>query len=162
MTTDIGEELPETEEAPAPRDVGWHAAEARQLHAAQLVLDRLDHINVRLAELSALAKELQPKAEGAILLEFYPCGPGCLGCPHHRWIRWVVDRRHEPPRWMGVRIGDPSKMLKRSGRFEECYPHMLELVREAKKLLARRAKLITSLSRAAAAARAPVEQPEQD
>lgn len=110
------------------------------------VLDRLHALNLRLTELHDAIKAAQPVASGSVCLELYPCGPGCTGCPHSRWMQynWTPGTTDKPGVLMGTNLDaqrrDPILALKRKA---EHYGATAVLIREAKAILAERTKLLT-------------------
>lgn len=122
------------------------AAETRIETTMNRALDRLHALNNRLVELHALIKEAQPVASGAICLELYPCGPGCSGCPHPRWVKymWTEATDNRPAMLLGLNLDskgkDPVRALLRKGTH---YPATVKLIREAKTILAERANILS-------------------
>lgn len=112
------------------------------------VLDRLHGINSRLTELHDEIKAAQPVASGAVCLELYPCGPGCTGCPHPRWVQynWTAGTTDKPGVLMGTNLDaqdrDPILALKRKS---DHYRKTADLIREAKSILAERTQMLTSV-----------------
>lgn len=132
---------------------------ARKLAVGSLTA--LNHLNSRLQEIGGELKKLQPKTDGSLLLAFYACGKGCLGCPHARWEQW----RHYPNNVRRTFIkhnlsGDPVRYLRYAGKFEKYYAERLTLIREAKHLMEQKAKLIKALSRLNRALGGPPEAEE--
>jgi len=111
------------------------------------VLDRLHWLNSRLAELHDEIKAAQPVTSGAVCLELYPCGPGCTGCPHPRWVQynWTQGTTDKPGVLMGTNLDaqdrEPILALKRKS---EHYKSTAKLIREAKSILDERTKLLTN------------------
>lgn len=122
------------------------ASETRVETIFNQVLDRLHALNSRLIELHDQIKQAQPVASGSVCLELYPCGPGCNGCPHPRWVRyyWTPGDGHKP----GVLIGTNLDAQKRDpilalGRKDAHYALTAKLIREAKAILAERTKILS-------------------
>ncbi len=109
------------------------------------VLDRLHALNARLLQLHDEIKTVQPVASGAVCLEMYPCGPGCSGCPHPRWVQynWTAGTTDKPGILMGTNLDaqgrEPILSLKRK---EPHYKATAELIREAKAVLDERTRLL--------------------
>lgn len=124
------------------------AAETKVENMFNRVLDRLHALNSRLAELHDEIKAAQPKQSGAVCLELYPCGPGCTGCPHPRWVQynWTAGTTDKPGVLMGTNLDaqdrDPILALKRKA---EHYKATAALIREAKSILAERTQVLTSV-----------------
>jgi hypothetical protein len=106
-------------------------------------------LNRKLMWIADELKRIQPKAPGSVLLDLRDCGRGCMGCPHPRWIKWFAPKPGLEFKLLGARVpGDPSLALARSGKFEEHYREALNLVAEAKRLLALKSRLIAAMSQA--------------
>ncbi|MBU9200414.1 hypothetical protein KTD31_03475 [Burkholderia multivorans] len=124
------------------------AAETKVENMFNRVLDRLHALNSRLMELHDAIKAAQPVASGAVCLELYPCGPGCTGCPHPRWVQynWTQGTTDKPGVLMGTNLDaqdrDPILALKRKASH---YKPTAELIREAKSILTERTQLLTSV-----------------
>ena len=124
------------------------AAETKVENMFNRVLDRLHVINSRLAALHDEIKKSQPVASGAVCLELYPCGPGCTGCPHPRWVQynWTAGTTDKPGFLMSTNLDaqdrDPILALKRKS---EHYRATSTLIREAKSILGERTHLLTSV-----------------
>ena len=124
------------------------AAETKVENMFNRVLDRLHAINSRLAELHDEIKKSQPVASGAVCLELYPCGPGCTGCPHPRWVQynWTAGTTDKPGFLMSTNLDaqdrDPILALKRKS---EHFKVTSGLIREAKSILVERTHLLTSV-----------------
>lgn len=124
------------------------AAETKVENMFNRVLDRLHAINSRLAELHDEIKKSQPVASGAVCIELYPCGPGCTGCPHPRWVQynWTAGTTDKPGFLMSTNLDaqnrDPILALKRKS---EHYKVTAGLIREAKSILGERTHLLTSV-----------------
>lgn len=133
-------------------------AETKVEHFFNEVLDKLNHQNARLAQLHDEIKSSQPISSGSVCLEMYPCGPGCTGCPHPRWVkyRWSDDTAKKAGMLMGTNLDaskkDPVLALARS---EPHYQKTVALVREAKTILKERSGLLTSLRSLRYAAKLP-------
>lgn len=124
------------------------AAETRVEHLFDDVLDRFHQLNARLVELHDQIKAAQPISSGAVCLELYPCGPGCLGCPHPRWVRykWADAKGGNSGMLMGTNLGAKGKdpVLALTRKFEN-YEETAALVRQAKAVLKERAGLLASI-----------------
>lgn len=124
------------------------AAETKVENMFMRVLDRLHALNHRLTELHDLIKKAQPVSSGSVCLELYPCGPGCTGCPHPRWVQyhWTPDKPNKPGVLMGTNLDaqdrDPILTLRRK---EPHYQATATLIREAKSILAERAQVLSSV-----------------
>lgn len=123
------------------------AAETRVEGLFNRVLDRLHVLNSRLLELHDALKAAQPVASGSVCLELYPCGPGCTGCPHPRWVKYHwTDGGHKPGVLISVNLDaqgrDPILALARK---ESHFKVTAELMREAKSILAERTRLLASV-----------------
>lgn len=125
------------------------AAETKVEAVFNGVLDRLHTLNSRLAELHDEIKKVQPVASGAVCLELYPCGPGCAGCPHPRWVKynWVATKRGDGKSMMlGINLDakgkEPVLALQRK---DPHYPATVKLIREAKSILEERSKLLACI-----------------
>lgn len=122
------------------------AAETRVENTFMQVLDRLHVLNSTLVELHDKIKKAQPVASGSVCLELYPCGPGCNGCPHPRWVRyyWTPGDSSKQGVLMGTNLDaqgrDPVLAL---GRKEPHYAETAKLIREAKAILAERSKILS-------------------
>lgn len=112
------------------------------------VLDRLHVLNSRLIELHDAIKACQPVSSGSVCLEMYPCGPGCTGCPHPRWMKyhWTQGSTSKPGVLIGTNLDaqdrDPILALSRK---EAHYKPTAALIREAKSILAERSKLLSNV-----------------
>lgn len=110
------------------------------------IVSQLNHYNAELIKIESALKTLQPKRSGVVLLELYNCGQQCRGCQHPRWVQWsskIVgsDRlfvRH-------ILQTEPVRKLKKSGPFEENYDKVKSLVKYAKHIIEKRAKLLESI-----------------
>lgn len=124
------------------------SAETKVENMFNRVLDRLHTLNSRLTELHDEIKAVQPKASGAVCLELYPCGPGCTGCPHPRWVQynWTAGTTDKPGVLMSTNLDaqkrDPILALKRK---EAHYQQTAKLIREAKSILTERTKVLSSI-----------------
>lgn len=111
-------------------------------------LDQLHKLNDRLLELHDAIKAAQPVAPGSVCLELYPCGPGCTGCPHPRWViyQWSAPKGNRPGLLQGYNLGaqnrDPVLVLARKAPH---YQATATLIREAKSILAERTALLTAI-----------------
>lgn len=110
------------------------------------IVSQLNHYNAELLKIESALKTLQPKRSGVVLLELYNCGQHCRGCQHPRWVQWssrIVgqDRlfvRH-------ILQTEPVRKLKKSGPFEENHDKVKSLVKYAKHIIEKRAKLLESI-----------------
>ncbi|GBG14349.1 Tol-pal system protein [Novimethylophilus kurashikiensis] len=124
------------------------AAETKAEQFFHQVLDKLNQQNSRLIELHDTIKSLQPVASGSICLELYPCGPGCTGCPHPRWVKyfWTQQEGSKPPRLVCTNLDaqsrDPVRALSRG---EEHYKELAGVIRETKVLMENRAALLSAI-----------------
>ncbi|MBK3779861.1 hypothetical protein G3A43_06310 [Paraburkholderia aspalathi] len=124
------------------------AAETRVEQTVLKVLDRLHVINTRLVALHGEIKQAQPVASGSVCLELYPCGPGCAGCPHPRWVKytWTEGTPDKPGIMLGINLDaqnrDPVLTLARKAAH---YPQTAKLIREAKTILDERTKILASI-----------------
>lgn len=148
---------PETPEARAARHAATvlkarESAIEAETKAEGLVtraLDQLHTLNTELLELQEKIRAAQPVANGAVCLELYPCGRGCLGCPHPRWMRYYWTASDANP---GVMIGtnlsaknkDPVLALSRK---EAHFAATAALIRRAKSILDERSTLLAAFSR---------------
>lgn len=112
-------------------------------------LDQLHALNTELLDLQEKIRAAQPVANGSVCLELYPCGRGCLGCPHPRWMRYYWTAGDKNP---GVMVGtnlsakdkDPVLALSRK---EPHYAATAALVRKAKAILDERSTLLAAFGR---------------
>lgn len=124
------------------------AAETKVENMFNRVLDRLHALNSRLLALHDEIKAAQPVAPGAVCLEMYPCGPGCSGCPHPRWVQynWTAGTTDKPGVLFSTNLDaqnrEPILALKRK---EPHYKATAALIREAKALLTERGQVLTSV-----------------
>lgn len=124
------------------------AAETRVEKTVLKVLDRLHALNTRLVALHGEIKQAQPVASGAVCLELYPCGPGCSGCPHPRWVKytWTEETPSKPSMLLGINLDakerDPVLTLARGAPH---YEKTAALIREAKSILIERKKILASV-----------------
>lgn len=143
------------------------AAETRAEHLFNDVLDRLHQLNARLVELHDEIKASQPIASGAVCLELYPCGPGCVGCPHPRWVRykWADAKGGNSGMLMGTNLGAKGKdpVLSLTRKFEN-YEETALLVRQAKLVLKERTAVLGAIRslRYAAKLKAVAEEDTED
>lgn len=120
-------------------------AETAAENTCNLGLDQLHRMNARLVELHDEIRAAQPVANNSVCLELYPCGPGCAGCPHPRWVqyRWTNPPAGRQAQLLGINLGakgkDPILALSRK---EKHYGATAALMREAKTILIKRAKLL--------------------
>lgn len=111
-------------------------------------LDRLHELNLRVMTLHDEIKASQPVANGAVCLELYPCGPGCTGCPHPRWVKyhWTRGSTHKAGQLISANLDaqgrDPVLTLSRK---DPHYAKTVALVREAKAILSERANLLAAV-----------------
>lgn len=111
-------------------------------------LDRLHVLNTRIMELYDAIKTSQPVASGSVCLELYPCGPGCTGCPHPRWVKyhWTKGTASKLGQLISANLDaqkrDPVLTLSRK---DPHYPKTVALVREAKAILSERAELLAAV-----------------
>lgn len=119
-------------------------AETRIEHSFDVLLEQLHVMNSRLVELYEEIKAVQPVANDSVCLELYPCGAGCVGCPHPRWVQY---------RWRARPSGDAVLLsLNLSAKEKDPVlavprgkPHSKAtsaLIREAKSILIKRTRLI--------------------
>lgn len=124
------------------------AAETKAENFFNQVLDKLHQQNTRLLELHDEIKRIQPVASGAVCLELYPCGPGCTGCPHPRWVKyfWKPPEGNKGPQLVCTNLDaqsrDPILALSRK---EDYYQATAAAIREAKAILENRAALLSAL-----------------
>lgn len=120
-------------------------AETTAERTCDQALDQLHAMNGRLVELHDQIRAAQPVANNSVCLELYACGPGCSGCPHPRWVqyRWTDPPEGKQAMLLGMNLGakgkDPVLALTRK---EKHYPETAKLIREAKTILSKRAKLL--------------------
>lgn len=132
------------------------AAETKVETMFHRVLDRLHLMNSRLAELHDEIKAVQPVASGAVCLELYPCGKGCTGCPHPRWVKynWIVATSGKSV-LLGINLDaqkkEPILTLERKAPH---YRALATLIREAKSILEERTNLLAGVRTLRAAAKA--------
>jgi len=123
-------------------------AETAAEHICDQALDHLHGMNARLVELHNEIRAVQPVANHSVCLELYACGPGCAGCPHPRWIqyRWTNPPDGKEAMLIGINLGakgkDPVLALARK---EKHSAQTAKLIREAKTILSKRAKLLAVL-----------------
>lgn len=126
------------------REAAIHAETTAEQTCDQAV-DQLHRMNTRLVELHDQIRAAQPVANNSVCLELYACGPGCAGCPHPRWIqyRWTNPPEGKPAMMLGMNLGakgkDPILALSRK---EKHSARTAQLIREAKTILIKRAKLL--------------------
>jgi hypothetical protein len=124
------------------------AAETRVEQTLFKVLDRLHALNARLIALDGEIKQAQPVASGSVCLELYPCGPGCAGCPHPRWLKytWTEGTSDKEGVLVGVNLDakgrDPVLTLARGTPH---YAKTAALIREVKSILIERKKILASV-----------------
>lgn len=124
------------------------AAETRIEHLLTGAIDLINKYNHRLLDIHTELKKVQPVASGSICLELYPCGKGCTGCPHPRWVkyRWADENEPVPGRLIATNLDaagrDPVLALSRKAPY---YKQAASLVREAKTILVARSKLLASI-----------------
>ena len=114
----------------------------------QAIADTLAGMAERLVELEEEIRSAQPRAHKAVLLGLRHCGtggkPGCSGCPHPRWYRWVntgQEHEHKPHRWFAAAIDSPLRYI----RGKQIPEGARELIREAVALIQYRRKLLAAL-----------------
>lgn len=121
------------------------AAETRIEDMFNRVLDRLHELNDSLIDMHNKIKAAQPVKSGAVCLELYPCGPGCTGCPHPRWVKyeWLPGKGDKPGPMLGINLDaqkkNPILVLSRK---EKHYQALAELIRQTRAILDERAKLL--------------------
>lgn len=124
------------------------AAETKAENFFNQVLDKLHQQNSRLIALHDKIKSIQPVASGSVCLELYPCGPGCTGCPHPRWVKyfWKPPEGNRGPQMVCTNLDaqsrDPVRALSRK---ESYYAELADTIREAKTILENRAALLSAL-----------------
>lgn len=125
------------------------AAETKVEAVFNSVLDRLHALNTRLAELHDEIKQVQPVASGSVCLELYPCGKGCTGCPHPRWVKynWIEKKKGDgKPILLGINLDakgkEPILALQRK---DAHFAATVALIREAKSILEERSKLLVQV-----------------
>lgn len=116
---------------------------------------RLHELNLRLFGLRDRIRAAQPVSSGSVCLELYPCGPGCSGCPHPRWVRY--HWRVLPDGVTSVLITSNLDAQKREPilalpRAAPHYAATAALIRESKPILAMRRDLLTAMRTLHAAA----------
>ena len=121
----------------------------RYIGVFQDVLDRISDINYELLKIRKQLKYLQPKEDGAIMLEFKNCSTDpelfCGGCPHPRFRKWVNPTKYKKSAksdWVRVEIDQPLKHLKRTGAFTICHPEVKRLISEALGLMEERGRYL--------------------
>lgn len=121
------------------------AAETQVERVFMDAISRLHQYNSRLFELYDAIRKAQPVASGSVCLELYPCGPGCSGCPHPRWVKyqWTDGTPSKPGILLSINLdakkNDPILALARK---EPHYAATAALIREAKAILEKRSKLL--------------------
>lgn len=121
------------------------AAETRIEELFEDVLDTLHRHNKALVELHDAIRAAQPVSSGSVCLELYPCGPGCTGCPHPRWVKYVWTRPKDGSDGvlrsynLDALEKDPVLALQRKTSH---YKDTVRLVREAKTILGERSRLL--------------------
>lgn len=123
-------------------------AEAKIKQAFDLAFIRIQALNVSLEQLMAEIKDAQPVASGSVCLELYPCGPGCLGCPHPRWVRyrWADDSTQHRGRLICTNLdANKKEPVLALARRTPHYSKTVELIREAKSLIKERAALLAAI-----------------
>lgn len=111
-------------------------------------LARLHTLNMRLLALHDEIRASQPKTTGSICLEVYPCGPGCRGCPHPRWVqyKWTRPKDGSPGVMFGINLDakkkEPISLLARKS---DQYAKTSALIREAKNIIKERATLLAAV-----------------
>lgn len=150
------------EQAAAARALSINAetqAEETCLSAAE----QLHKIHNELFLVAERIKAVQPVSSGSICLELYGCGKKCMGCPHARWVRYRWNAKGVLQAVNLTAAGsDPVLALSRNT------PHFKEakaLIREAKTILSRRARLLAAfsqLSRIIAGQRQSPSTPSQE
>lgn len=125
----------------------------RIMQLGETVATRIDEINEALCIIEKQIKRIQPKEHGSVLLYLHKCGKEeCLGCPHPRWRKYVLNRKLKKG-WALVDVNQKSPQinLRRSGNFAPCYDELFSLFMMACELEKERshyAKYISNLSRA--------------
>jgi hypothetical protein len=120
------------------------SAETKVEEMFNRVLDRLHTLNSRLAELHDEIKAVQPVASGAVCLELYPCGKGCTGCPHPRWVKYTwIPGKDDKAVMLGINLDAQKKEpVLALARKDKHYKPTVTLIREAKSILEERSKLL--------------------
>ncbi len=111
---------------------------------SERLLEHLQATNERLILLREHIRDEQPKRHGAVLLELQACGPGCIGCPHPRWQRWInqaSSKKGKEPTWYATRPRYPSH----AARAKEVPESAREYIREATRIIQRRETVIRRL-----------------
>lgn len=106
-------------------------------------------INKRFLEISDLLKEMQPKSNGAIMLEVQNCNAKdqCTGCPHLVWSQWSYITRNGKQIWSRHQLKDsPINRFNRSGGFEKYHDQCVVLAQEAIRLNERKKSIIKNIS----------------
>ena len=137
------------QDSPSQKSATYGVALAKEVLTETVA--HLAEIESRLQGIAEELKKTQPLAAGAVTLHLYPCGPGCLGCPHPRWVKWYIGRHKTGGTAFMARDldtkTDPALVLTRSKDFAPGYRATLGLVREAKRLIAAKGRMIQLLSR---------------
>lgn len=132
------------------------AAETKVEAMFNQVLDRLHFLNSRLAELHDEIKKSQPVASGAVCLELYPCGKGCTGCPHPRWVKynWIQSTNGKSV-MLSINLDAKKKEpVLQLARKDKHYKATVALIREAKSILEERSNLLAGVRTLRPAAKA--------
>lgn len=107
----------------------------------------LNRINLRLEEIREELKYTQPRDHGAIMLNFFDCKNGCIGCPHSSWAEWrYITQRNGAKRFVPVVIKNPMMKLKRKKEFADGYKQTREYVLEALDLIEKKKKIVARMT----------------
>ena len=124
------------------------AAETQVEQVFSEILAKLHGLNSQVLVLHNDIKTSQSTKSGAVCLEVYPCGKGCSGCPHPRWVRYQWRAKGKTGDGymacsnLDAMNRDPILSLPRS---EKNYKLTAGLIRDAKAVMLERAKLLTAL-----------------
>ncbi len=108
----------------APKEM-LAATKLRRRTLLEEVLAKLDTLDDRLVVLDEAIREVQPKTNGAIIMQFKMCQRVCMGCPHIEWVKWYdPSKQHKsrtkgwhrsvvthPLRYTSSRVANPAKSL---------------------------------------------------
>ena len=154
------ETTPEPPKAPVTPEVAGVAEVKEPTEAAQpvlagrrsevclAILDFLQLLDQELVRLRDEIREIHPRAEGAITLDLSPCQRSCLGCPHPRWAKVMIYRKASGEGRVKLQhVKNPLRRVRRSGEYSEIAPRLRELIKEAERIIQKRAEVIDYLSR---------------
>lgn len=115
----------------------------------QFIAERIVKINYKLLDLRAKLMTVQPKLEGAIMLEFKNCSKHshklCGGCPHPVFKKWFNPQKTKPWAkidWASSVVKHPTRAINKKGHFKDCHHEVRDIIDEIKNLIAERSRLL--------------------